>query len=157
MSQQSYEQSISVNATPAEVFEALTKGYDHWWTTTQGQQFNQVGDAIKFTFPPNISYWTLAAKELVPNERVTLECVAAHHIIEGKPEASHEEWLGTTMNWSIEANGKATMVHFTHNGLIPELHCYDVCKAGWDMFFVGSLKDYLNTGVGSPHTEVNQP
>jgi len=151
MKQQSYQQTITVYATPSEAYEALTTGYDHWWTNTLEQSFKQIGDEIKFTFPPNTSFWTMAAKKLIVNELVEIECVDAYHLITDKPAASQTEWLGTTMIWSIKANGNKTNIYFTHDGLTPELACYDVCKAGWDIFFVDSLKAYLNTGSGSPH------
>ncbi|GLR72983.1 SRPBCC family protein [Agaribacter marinus] len=157
MNQPSYHQVISVNASPEAVYQALTTGYDHWWTTTHGKSFNAVGDQIKFTFAPNVSFWTMEAKTLVPGKLVELECVDAYHLITDKPEASQTEWLGTKMIWKIEADGEQTKIDFTHNGLTPNLHCYEVCEAGWDMFFVESLKTYLDTGVGSPHTESNQP
>ncbi|WP_246125377.1 SRPBCC family protein [Exilibacterium tricleocarpae] len=153
MVKESYQRSISVAATPADAYQALTTGYEHWWTSTQGKSFNQVGDRIRFTFPPNASYWTFEAKKLTPGKLVELECVEAYHIIVDKPEASKIEWLGTRTTWAIEPTGNKTDIHFTHEGLIPALHCYDVCKAGWDMFFVDSLQSYLNTGAGSPHQE----
>ena len=37
------------------------------------------------------------------------------------------------------------------SGLTPQLLCYDICEAGWDMFFLHSLKQYLDTGRGKPH------
>ncbi len=157
MTDKSYQQKITVYASPSQVYEALTTGYDHWWTTTKGKSFINEGDRIKFTFAPNVSYWTMQAKTLTPNKRVELECVDANHIMVDKPNSSSIEWLGTTMIWNIEPDGDRTNIHFVHNGLTPELHCYEVCEAGWDMFFVASLKAYLDTGVGTPHTESNQP
>jgi len=154
MSQHSYQHTITVDASPAAAYRALTTGYDHWWTATQGQSFNHVGDRIKFSFAPNVSFWTLEAQELIPNTMVALACVEAHHIIVDKPNAPSTEWLGTTMIWHIEANGEQTHIHFIHSGLTPKLHCYDVCKAGWDTFFIDSLAAYLNTGTGSPHKAV---
>ncbi len=157
MGQPSYHRIISVNASPEKVYQALTSGYENWWTSTHGKCFNELGDQIKFTFSPNVSFWTMEAKTLKPNKLVELECVDAYHLIDSKPDASQTEWLGTKMVWNIEADEDQTTVHFTHNGLTPNLHCYEVCETGWDMFFVESLKAYLNTGVGSPHTEENQP
>ncbi len=157
MSQQNYQKTISVNASPEAVYLALTEGYDQWWTATHGKSFNTIGDQIKFTFPPNESYWTIEAKILTPGKLVELECVDAYHLIANKPDTSQTEWLGTKMIWKIEANAEQTKVHFVHDGLTPDLHCYEVCEAGWDMFFVESLKAYLDTGKGSPHTASNQP
>ena len=151
MSKEHYQQTITVNASPAEVYQALTTGYDHWWTATQGKTFQQVGDNIAFTFPPNVSNWTLQAKSLTPNLQVILECVEAHHVIIDKPGSSETEWLGTTMTWDICSDGDKTIIDFSHQGLVPQLACYDVCSAGWDHFFVDSLQAYLNNGKGHPH------
>lgn len=152
MTTEHYQKSITVNATAADVYQALTTGYDHWWTSTQGKKFQKAGDSIKFTFPPNISDWTLQATSLIPDKQVILECIEANHIILDKPGSSKEEWLGTTMAWDITANGDTTIIDFTHNGLVPQLDCYEVCSAGWDHFFMDSLQAYLNTGKGKPHS-----
>ncbi len=77
-------------------------------------------------------------------------CVEALHLYEGKPKEIETEWLDTTVIWKIEGQGDKTVIHFEHDGLKPNLHCYEICEAGWDMFFVDSLKAYLDAGVGKP-------
>ncbi len=79
-----------------------------------------------------------------------LECIEAHHIHEGLPESILNEWEGTKLIWQIQQEGENTKIMFTHDGLIPSLDCYDVCEAGWDHFFVNSLKGYLDNGEGNP-------
>ena len=66
-------------------------------------------------------------------------------------DASKTEWLGSQAHWRIEAAGGETRIDFVHRGLTPDLRCYDVCEAGWDHFFVDSLKAYLDHGLGRPH------
>ena len=145
-----YKRTITVDASPEDAYIALTTGYANWWTPCD-RGFNKVGDRIKFTFPPNVSYWTFEARILKPNRIVELRCVEAYHKITDKPDASVTEWLGSTVRWKIKSHPEQTDIHFTHYGLTPELDCYDVCESGWDMFFVESLKSYLDTGVGKPH------
>ena len=36
------------------------------------------------------------------------------------------------------------MNDYTHEGLKRNLVCFDVSKAGWDHYFLGRLKKYLN-------------
>ncbi len=151
MNAKNYSKTIRVKANPEDAFRALTTGYDQWWTITDNQ-FTEIGDRIKFTFPPHVSYWTFEAKRLEPNNTVELECVEAFHIIMDKPDAPETEWLGTRARWRIEPCGEETDIHFEHEGLTPDLHCYEVCETGWDMFFVNSLKAYLDTGIGEPHS-----
>jgi Activator of Hsp90 ATPase homolog 1-like protein len=150
MNKKSYAKTIRVSANTQEAFDALTRGYKKWWTSVDNN-FDKVGDQIKFTFPPMESYWTFEAKILEPNKVVELECVDALHLLIDKPQASKTEWLGTKARWTIEPQADHTDIHFVHDGLTPDLHCYEVCEAGWDLFFVDSLKAYLDTGTGKPY------
>ena len=149
MSSKSYTRTITVEASPQDAFRALTTGHEQWWTTCDNE-FARIGDRIKFTFPPLVSYWTFEATRIEPDKAVELECVEAYHKMPDKPDASTTEWLGSKALWRIEPRGSQTAIHFVHDGLTPELDCYDVCEAGWDLYFVDSLKAYLDTGVGRP-------
>ena len=152
MSTENYAKTITVAATPDQAYQALTAGFDQWWTTPDRPILN-VGDRAKFGFPPGITYWTFEATRLTPGERVELECIDALHIHDGQPKEIETEWLGTKAIWRIESHGDKTDIHFEHVGLKPSLICFGICQAGWDLFFVDSLKAYLDTGVGHPHRE----
>ena len=83
-------------------------------------------------------------------ERVELVCVDALHLLEGNPKEVETEWLDTKVIWEIEQQSEKTIIRFEHDGLTPNLLCYAICEAGWDLFFVDSLKAYLDTGIGKP-------
>ena len=70
---------------------------------------------------------------------------------EGLPETARTEWLGTKMRFEIEPTVNGSDITFTHIGLQPDLDCFEICQAGWDFFFLDSLKLYLNEGEGKPH------
>jgi|GEM_PF-543329 len=149
---ENYARTIRVNASLDEAYRALTQGHSAWWTACEGR-FRKAGDRIKFAFPPAVSYWTFEAVKLETGARVELECVEAYHKILDKPGAPTTEWLGSRVIWQIETIAKknGAAIHFEHDGLTPNLHCYEVCEAGWNLFFVDSLKTYLDTGAGKPH------
>ncbi len=147
MTDRNYQRAITVNATAEEVYVALTTGYEFWWTTPD-RPIGKVGDVSKFGFSRKHGYWSFKAIELTP-ERVKMVCVAAKHLVEGKPEVE-TEWLDTTLIWEIEGQGDKTAIHFEHHGLSLDLHCFEICEAGWDMFFADSLRAYLDTGIGKP-------
>ena len=44
-----------------------------------------------------------------------------------------------------------TKVKFTHEGLVPEYECYNVCHDAWTGFIQKSLKNLINTGKGGPN------
>jgi len=112
-----------------------------------------VGDQARFSFPPGKSFWTFRATELISDERVTLTCVEALHLHDALSETIREEWLGTQLHWSIKDHGAQTQIELLHQGLNPKLECFNVCEAGWNFFFLDSLKAYLDTGQGKPHRE----
>ena len=146
-----YTRVISVTAQPEDAYRALTTDFGAWWTTTHGGKFAEPGDRVKFTFPPLVSNWTFEARTLVRNKQVELECVAAYHVMTEQPAAPKDEWLGTRLVFNIKPSGGKTEISLTHQGLTPGLTCYEVCRMGWDTFFVDSLAQYLTSGTGKPH------
>lgn len=150
MKNQDYHSSIQVQASAQNTFEALTTGIQYWWTKPD-QPLTKVGDIAKFSFAPNQSYWTFEATVLEPNTLVELQCVDALHLHEGQPKEIEQEWLGTKLVFVIKESDGQTLIDFKHLGLKPKLLCFEVCEAGWDRFFLDSLKCYLNTGQGKPH------
>ncbi|MCL1125142.1 hypothetical protein [Shewanella surugensis] len=151
MSEMSYQKKVRVHADSDEIYQALTRGFGHWWTRPDNPIVN-VGDTATFTFPPGKSYWTLMAQELTPGKTVGLVCTDARHIHQGQPKSIETEWLGTQLIWRIKNYGTYREIYFTHMGLEPELLCFDICKCGWDHFFLRSLPAYLDVGQGEPHT-----
>lgn len=143
----SYSREIFVSCTPGAAYQALTTGFDKWWTT-DSNPISVTGDKITFRFGP--AYWVMRAINLVPDNLVELECIEAHHVHQGLPPSILNEWEGTKLKWEILKQGKKTRIKFIHQGLVPSLNCYEVCEQGWNYFFVNSLKKYLVTGKGSP-------
>lgn len=144
-------QTIDVQVPAAAAYEALTRGFRYWWSEFAEGTLNATGDRLHVTFPPGRSYWTFEASTLTPGRRVILVCIGADHILTEYPDADHQEWLGSTIDWRIEPNGTGCTITMAHIGLTPELVCFDICKQGWSVYFEHSLKDYLNTGSGHPH------
>lgn len=150
MTNSDYRRTLDVSAPPKQVYEAVTSGFRNWWTDP-GASLSRTGDIATFRFPPKESSWTFRPITLEPNRLVEHECVGANHLHDGLPDSIRTEWLGTVMSFEITANGAESLIVFTHQGLAPKLDCYDICEAGWDFFFLDSLKSYLETGNGKPH------
>ena len=144
----SYRREIVVSSTPSTAYQALTADIKKWWTD-DCDHISKTGDTTTFRFGP--TYWVMRAVSAVPDERVSLKCIDAHHVHEGLPSSILDEWRGTTLTWQIYRQGAKTRIVFEHEGLDPSLNCYEVCEQGWDYYFLKSLKHYLDTGVGSPY------
>lgn len=41
--------------------------------------------------------------------------------------------------------------YFIHNGLVPELNCFEICYPTWKHFVTQSLKKFIETGTGIPY------
>ena len=150
MTSKDYARSITVRCSPETAYNAATSEFDKWWTDP-GTNLSEIGNVATFRFPPNVSTWTFKATRLEPHALVEHECVGANHIMPEKPEASRTEWLGTIMRFEIHEVEDGTQITLTHIGLQPNLECYEICEAGWDHFFMKSLKAYLDSGTGIPH------
>ncbi len=151
----SYSKTITVTAPPAVAYRAITEGFEHWWTAC-GAAFRQVGDRGKIAFDGLESYWVFEAVRLEQGRLVELRCVESNMIMLDLPDAPPEEWEGTTVRWQLSASGDGTEVRLEHHGLTPRLDCFDMCSAGWDLFFADSLKAYLDGGQGKPWSAETQ-
>jgi hypothetical protein len=55
------------------------------------------------------------------------------------------------MIFDITKQGGNTKVIFTHQGLVPEYECYNVCHDAWSSYIQGSLQSLITTGKGKPN------
>lgn len=143
----SYLRKIAVKADPGYVFRALTKEIGNWWTSSD-KEISAVNDVVTFRFDP--TYWTMRVNQYLPDQLLVLDCIKANHIDEKLPSSIREEWLGTKLIWRLDKVKDQTIITFVHDGLSPQLTCFKICEAGWDYFFVNSLKSYIETGEGHP-------
>jgi len=146
MSEQSYSKDFLVSAKPKLVYKALTKEIDKWWTELSNKAL-QVGDKLTVQFEKTTT-WVMTVSEAVMNQSLVWQVTEANHDLENI--STKDEWKGTTIKWQIEENETGSKVSFTHEGLVPALECYDICEGGW-VYFLESLKNYLDTGKGNPH------
>ena len=61
------------------------------------------------------------------------------------------EWINTKLIFELSSEGNKTNIVFTHEGLVPEYECYNVCKDAWTSYIQGSLKNYIEIGKGKPN------
>tara|TARA_B100001093_G_C26701262_1_gene959206 strand:+ start:428 stop:856 length:429 start_codon:yes stop_codon:yes gene_type:complete len=137
----SYSAALKTSVPATQVYKAITEEMSDWWASMDGQFLN-LGDQAKTDFGGQ-SYWSFEASVLDEPERIELICHDANHIHEGLSDGIREEWLGTKLIFQITVLDGETRIDFTHEGLVQELECFQVCKAGWDHYFLRSLKDYL--------------
>ena len=149
MSEQSYSKELSVSASVKSVYKAITKEIDKWWTIDSNIAFN-IGDILTVRFGEPY-FMSMEVEKIIPNKLLVWKVVGANMFIEGGV-TNNDEWVGTKIQWKISELESGSEVSLFHEGLVPSFECYDTCKNGWD-YFLGSLKEFLDTGSGSPHTD----
>ncbi|WP_406046605.1 SRPBCC domain-containing protein [Kribbella sp. NBC_00889] len=77
-------------------------------------------------------------------------------VVERRPERvswqvteGFEEWIGTRITFDIRRDDDWTVVLFKHEGWAEPAEFMHHCSTKWGVFMV-SLKQYLETGTGSP-------
>ena len=139
-----YTATITVNRTPAEVYDAIND-VAGWWgritgtTTAEGDEFVYV--------VPGLHYSGFRVTELEPGRRIAWIVTGSYlSFVDDK-----QEWNGTTVRFDITPSDAGTQVTFTHEGLKPEVECYGACSNAWATYIRGSLAAFLETGVGQPN------
>ena len=129
---------VAVEKTsPEKVYDALTTldGLAGWWTTdTTGDAAE--GGVIEFRFPPG--GFDMKVVETTPSEHVRWE------VVDGP-----DEWVGTTVDWSLRADDDWTVVMFRHEGWAEPVEFMHHCSTKWATYLM-SLKGMLETGRGAP-------
>ena len=126
-----YSATIHCPVTPTRAYHAITQDMTHWWTPMTAT-FDKPGDQAKTGFGGD-AYWIFEAQTFEPPTRIELKCVASQMLVDGLDEEGCD-------------------IVFTHHGLTPHMACFDICRAGWDHYIPGSLKDYLDGKPGQPNS-----
>jgi uncharacterized protein YndB with AHSA1/START domain len=134
-----YARAVDFDAPPEAVFEALTTtaGVSGWWMPTTGS--GAEGGELQLDFPPGPGVMRVEVAE--PARRVVWEVLTCDFL---------PDWVGTRIHFALrpgETGG--TVLDFRHEGLTPQLECFDQCRQGWD-FYLPSLHDLVDAGAGRP-------
>ncbi len=135
MNKQDYNVTIEVAKSPHDVFNHLTD-VSKWWGFKDYQ-----GNCSKlnheFTIRhSDVHYSKQKLVEVIPDKKIVWL------VTESKLnwlEKDKNEWTNTKMIFEITTKGDKTIIHFTHEGLVPEQECYIKCEQGWTMV----IKDWL--------------
>jgi uncharacterized protein YndB with AHSA1/START domain len=131
----SFQSTRSISAAPEAVLAALRspEAITSWWTPTMGS--GEAGGTLEVSFfggEPRVVMRVEPAFE----RRVVWSVHAA---------PLTPDWVGTTIYFDVAEAGDGTMLSFRHEGLTPELECYDMCHKGWT-HYLASLVSYVEAG-----------
>jgi hypothetical protein len=144
MKTQDFTTSFLVDQTPEQAFAAINNVRGWWGEGVEGGT-EKLGDAFIYRHK-DLHRSTQKLVEVVPGKKVVWLVTDANlSFAEDKAE-----WKGTKVVFEISRKGKQTEVRFTHQGLVPEVECYEACSGGWTFYLHDSLKNLIATGKGQP-------
>ncbi len=138
----SFVSTKTVAASPDAVLTALrtTEGVTAWWGPATGSA--EAGGTFEVSF--------LDGRQVI---RMHVEPTSHRRVVWSVDSAPlTPDWAGTTIVFEVEETGDGTTIRFRHQGLTPELECYDMCHEGWT-HYIASLASYVETGRGQPSRE----
>jgi hypothetical protein len=145
MNNHDFSTTISVEQTPEEVYKAVTN-VRGWWS----QEIEGSTDKLNSTFSyryKDVHSCKMKLLELIPGKKVVW-LVTDNYFSFVKDKS---EWKGTTISFDISTKGKKTQLRLTHQGLVPEYECFDVCSNAWTDYMQNSLRSLITKGTGRPN------
>ena len=145
MKKQDFTTSFTVDKSPEEVFAAINN-LRGWWSGEIEGHTDKLG--AEFTYHhEDVHLCKMKIAEFVPGKKVAW-LVLENYFNFTKDKT---EWNGTKVVFGISKEGDKAKIHFTHQGLIPEFECFDVCSNAWGSYINGSLRSLIETGKGRPN------
>ena len=122
-----------------------------WWPDIEGST-NTRGGVFTHRYE-DMHRCKIEVVELVPNRKVVWLVLDNYFdFTEDKTE-----WKDTRIVFDIAEKGAETEVRFTHEGLVPDYECFNVCSNAWGSSMNGSLRSLIATGKGSPNQKEDRP
>jgi hypothetical protein len=144
MNDQHFTATIRVDKSPMEAFDAINNPRA-WWGQDIVGRTDRLGEEWTYRYK-DMHQSRQKIVELVPGEKV------AWHVVDSTLSflTDKTEWTGTTIVFEISPNGDQTEIRFTHIGLAPSVECFEVCSDAWGGLIRGSLRSFINEGIGDP-------
>jgi hypothetical protein len=140
-----YSTTILVQQTPKEAFDAINN-VRGWWSQEIEGGTEKLGDEFKYHYM-DVHACQMKLIEIVPDKKVVW--LVMNNYFDFTKDKN--EWTGTKVVFEISEQGNDTQIRFTHQGLVPEYECYDVCSNAWSKYLHESLFSLITTGMGQPN------
>lgn len=151
MQQQHFNTTLLVDQSPEEVFRAINN-VQGWWSQDFKGASQQLNDVFEVRFG-DVHYSQHRLTGLIPGQKIGwLTTDSRISFVRDK-----SEWTGTHIHFDISTTAEGqTQLRFAHEGLVPEIECFQDCAKGWN-HFLSSLHQLITTSKGQPHIPATQP
>lgn len=136
-----YTYSFTTSKSPNEIFELLLN-IDKWWsgiyeeTITGSSQ--KPNDEFSFSAGGGMHFSKQKLVDLIPDKKIVWQVMESNLSFLENPK----EWENTKLIFDILVTENGTRVIFTHEGLKPQIECYDQCSNAWTQY-LHNLKNKL--------------
>jgi len=145
MKNKNFTTAIIVDQTPEEVFNAI-RNVRGWWSGYYSEEIKgdteELNDEFSFRAGGGAHYSRQKLVEVIPNKKVVwLVTDSKLDFLEKK-----DEWTGTKVIFDILKKDTRTQLVFTHDGLMPEIECYNSCAPAWSQYLQNKLLPLITKG-----------
>lgn len=145
MENRNFTVTIRVDQDPSTAFNAI-KNFRAWWSEEIEGNTDQLHEEFLYHYK-DVHLCKLKLVEMVPDKKLVYQVLENEfNFIDDKTE-----WVNTQLVFEISKEDGKTKVKFTHEGLVPEYECYNVCHDAWTSYIQGSLQNLITTGTGKPN------
>jgi hypothetical protein len=128
---------------PKEVFQDVLNVRE-WWSGYHSEEFEgsteKLNDEFGFSAAAGAHYSKQKLVELIPGKRIVWLVTDSDFDYIKK----RDEWTGTKLIFEISKEIDKTKLTFTHQGLTPEVECYNSCAPSWTQYLQNKLLPLIN-------------
>ncbi len=145
MDKKDFTAAILVSQNQATAFNAI-KNFRAWWSEEIEGNTDQLNETFFYHYK-DIHLCKIKLIEAISDKKLV------YQVLENEFSFTKDqtEWVGTKLIFEIINEGDKTNVQFTHEGLVPDYECYNVCFDAWTGYITKSLYNLINTGKGAPN------
>jgi hypothetical protein len=137
----SFTATIELEKPPHDVFNCL-KEVAKWWSRDFEGKSARIDDEFVISHPGR-HFSKQKLVELIPDHKLVWQVTESYL---DWLEKDKQEWTDTKMIFELIPKRDHTMLHFTHEGLVPEKECFSMCEKGWNMVIRERLFSYITEG-----------
>jgi hypothetical protein len=143
MAKKDFTLTLLTGQSPEKVFQAILRVRD-WWSGYYAEEFKgeteKQNDVFSFYAGDGAHYSKQQVVEVLPNKKVVWLVTESKLSFLKKTD----EWTGTKIIFDISTEGGKTKFSFTHEGLNPEVECFDSCAPAWTQYVQNKLFPLIN-------------
>ena len=147
----SFTATFLVDQSPQEVFDAITN-VRGWWSQEIEGDTSRLGSEFTYHYQ-DVHRCKMRVVEAVPGKKIVWHVLENHFSF----TKDKTEWKDTKIAFEISPRGNKTEVQFTHQGLVFEYECYQICADAWTSYITVSLRNLITTGQGNPNLLSAEP